>query len=112
MPHIITRNASSVEQNWLKELTNAISDPFLLLKTLNIDPEPWKAGLEARKLFALRVPMSFVARMEIGNPHDPLLRQILPLAQEYDVHEATHSILSKSKIMKRQDCCTSTKTAY
>ena len=87
MPHIITRNASSVEQNWLKELTNAISDPFILLKTLNIDPEPWEAGLEARKLFALRVPMSFVARMERGNPHDPLLRQILPLAQEYDVHE-------------------------
>ncbi|MGF1787910.1 EF-P beta-lysylation protein EpmB [Photobacterium swingsii] len=86
MPHIVTRNASSVEQNWLKELTNAISDPFLLLKTLNIDPEPWQQGLEARKLFALRVPISFVERMEIGNPHDPLLRQILPLAQEFDVH--------------------------
>ncbi|WP_299019639.1 EF-P beta-lysylation protein EpmB [uncultured Photobacterium sp.] len=87
MPHIITRNASTVEQNWLNELANAISDPFLLLKNLKIDPAPWEKGLAARKLFALRVPMSFVERMEVGNPYDPLLRQVLPLEEEYDVHE-------------------------
>lgn len=87
MPHIITRNASTVEQNWLSDLANAISDPFLLLKTLKIDPEPWRKGLAARKLFALRVPLSFVERMEVGNPYDPLLRQVLPLEQEFDVHE-------------------------
>lgn len=86
MPHIITRNASTVEQNWLNDLTNAISDPFLLLKTLEIDPTPWESGLAARKLFALRVPMSFVERMEVGNPYDPLLRQVLPLEEEFEVH--------------------------
>jgi EF-P beta-lysylation protein EpmB len=32
--------------------------------------------------FPLRVPRGFVARMEIGNPHDPLLRQVLPLQVE------------------------------
>ncbi|MGF1757491.1 EF-P beta-lysylation protein EpmB [Photobacterium sagamiensis] len=87
MPHIITRNASTVEQKWLNDLANAISDPFLLLKTLKIDPNPWEKGLAARKLFALRVPLSFVERMEVGNPYDPLLRQVLPLEQEFDVHE-------------------------
>ncbi|OAN16752.1 EF-P beta-lysylation protein EpmB [Photobacterium jeanii] len=87
MPHMITRNASTVEQNWLKELSNAISDPFLLLETLQIDPQPWQKGLAAKKLFAQRVPMSFVERMEIGNPHDPLLRQVLPLEQEFEVHD-------------------------
>ncbi|MGF1683542.1 EF-P beta-lysylation protein EpmB [Photobacterium minamisatsumaniensis] len=87
MPHIITRNASSVEQNWLNDLANAISDPFLLLKALKIDPTPWEQGLSARALFALRVPKSFVERMEIGNPHDPLLRQVMPLAEEFDVHD-------------------------
>ncbi|MGF1732469.1 EF-P beta-lysylation protein EpmB [Photobacterium kasasachensis] len=86
MPHIITRNASTVEQNWLNDLANAISDPFLLLKTLEIDPTPWESGLAARKLFALRVPMSFVERMEVGNPYDPLLRQVLPLEEEFEVH--------------------------
>ncbi|MGF1726358.1 EF-P beta-lysylation protein EpmB [Photobacterium nomapromontoriensis] len=87
MPHIITRNASSVEQNWLNDLANAISDPIQLLKTLKIDPTPWEQGLAARQLFALRVPMSFVERMEIGNPYDPLLRQVLPLAEEFDIHD-------------------------
>ncbi len=86
MPHIITRNASTVEQNWLNDLANAISDPFQLLKILKIDPAPWEQGLAARKLFALRVPMSFVERMEVGNPYDPLLRQVLPLEEEFEVH--------------------------
>ncbi|KJF88412.1 EF-P beta-lysylation protein EpmB [Photobacterium leiognathi] len=87
MSHIIPLNAPSVEQNWLNDLSNAISDPFTLLKLLKIDPTPWENGLAARKLFALRVPLSFVDKMEIGNPYDPLLRQILPLAQEFEVHQ-------------------------
>ncbi|WP_318514457.1 EF-P beta-lysylation protein EpmB [Photobacterium leiognathi] len=87
MSHIIPLNAPSVEQNWLNDLSNAISDPFTLLKLLKIDPTPWENGLAARKLFTLRVPLSFVDKMEIGNPYDPLLRQILPLAQEFEVHQ-------------------------
>lgn len=87
MPHIITRNATTVEQNWLNDLANAISDPFQLLSALKIDPAPWTKGLAARKLFALRVPLSFVERMEIGNPYDPLLRQVLPLEEEFEVHD-------------------------
>ena len=85
MPHIITRKVESVEQNWLKQLSNAISDPTKLLEALEIDPTPWQAGFAARNLFALRVPLSFVERMEKGNPHDPLLRQVLPLSEEFEV---------------------------
>ncbi|OQQ07412.1 EF-P beta-lysylation protein EpmB [Vibrio splendidus] len=87
MPHIITRKVESVEQNWLKQLSNAISDPTKLLEALEIDPTPWQAGFAARELFALRVPLSFVERMEKGNPHDPLLRQVLPLSEEFEVHQ-------------------------
>ncbi|MDA0120430.1 EF-P beta-lysylation protein EpmB [Vibrio sp. T11.5] len=86
MPHIITRKVESVEQNWLKQLANGISDPEKLLLQLEIDPSPWQGGFEARKLFAQRVPQSFVDRMEKGNPLDPLLRQVLPLSEEFDVH--------------------------
>ncbi len=32
--------------------------------------------------FGLRVPRGFVERMEKGNPNDPLLRQVLPTAEE------------------------------
>ncbi|KGY13421.1 lysine 2,3-aminomutase [Vibrio tubiashii] len=86
MPHIITRKVVSVEQNWLKQLANGISDPAKLLEQLEIDPKPWQEGFAARKLFAQRVPQSFVDRMEKGNPFDPLLRQILPLNEEFEVH--------------------------
>lgn len=86
MPHIITRKVESVEQNWLKQLANAISDPYDLFAQLGLDPSPWQNGFEARKLFAQRVPQSFIDRMEKGNPHDPLLRQILPLSEEFEVH--------------------------
>ncbi|NVD05467.1 EF-P beta-lysylation protein EpmB [Vibrio sp. JPW-9-11-11] len=86
MPHIITRKVDSVEQNWLQQLANAISDPEALLKQLDIDPAPWRDGFQARKLFAQRVPQSFVERMEKGNPFDPLLRQVLPLNEEFEVH--------------------------
>lgn len=87
MPHIITRKVESVEQNWLKQLANGISDPAKLLEQLEIDPTPWQNGFEARKLFAQRVPQSFVDRMEKGNPYDPLLRQVLPLSEEFEIHQ-------------------------
>ncbi len=87
MPHIITRKLDSVEQNWLQQLTNAISNPAELLQQLEIDPALWQNGFAARKLFALRVPQSFVDRMEKGNPYDPLLRQVLPLNDEFEWHD-------------------------
>lgn len=87
MPHIITRKLDSVEQNWLQQLTNAISNPAELLQQLEINPALWQNGFAARKLFALRVPQSFVDRMEKGNPYDPLLRQVLPLNDEFEWHD-------------------------
>jgi EF-P beta-lysylation protein EpmB len=86
MPHIITRKTDSVEQNWLKQLTNAISDPQKLLEYLNIDSAPFEKGLAARALFAQRIPMHFIEQMEKGNPNDPLLRQVLPVEQEFEQH--------------------------
>ncbi|OEF22740.1 EF-P beta-lysylation protein EpmB [Vibrio rumoiensis] len=105
MPPMITRKVISVEKNspkslssssqsnvkventWLTELSNAISNPLELLSQLEIDPSPWLEGLQARQLFAQRVPQSFVDRMEKGNPYDPLLRQVLPLSEEFEIHE-------------------------
>lgn len=84
MPDIITRNASPVEQKWLKEIANAVSDPQILLQQLDIEAMPWMSGFSARTLFSQRVPQSFIARMEKGNPNDPLLRQVLPVAEEFE----------------------------
>ena len=43
------------------------------------------AGRNAKKLFALRVPRSFIDRMEKGNPDDPLLRQVLTSQDEFAI---------------------------
>ncbi|MPS32891.1 MULTISPECIES: EF-P beta-lysylation protein EpmB [unclassified Salinivibrio] len=83
MSHIITRIQPAVERNWIKELAEAITDPSELLQTLEISPKGWEAGFAARRLFTQRVPRSFVARMEKGNPNDPLLKQVLPVADEF-----------------------------
>ncbi len=67
---------------WQRELARAITDPVELLQELDLDLErSWPARAAAAR-FPLRVPRGFVARMRKGDPDDPLLRQVLPLAAE------------------------------
>ena len=63
---------------WTAALADAVTDPAELLQqlALTIDDVDYAPG------FPLRVPRSFVARMQHGDPHDPLLRQVLPLSTE------------------------------
>jgi EF-P beta-lysylation protein EpmB len=68
---------------WQQELARAISDPAELLAALHLDPAWLPAAQAAARLFPLRVPRGFVARMRRGDPRDPLLRQVLPLAEEH-----------------------------
>ncbi|MGK9173531.1 EF-P beta-lysylation protein EpmB [Yokenella regensburgei] len=83
MAHIVTLNTPSRE-DWLVQLADVITDPDELLRVLNIDAdENLLAGREAKRLFALRVPRAFVARMQKGDPDDPLLRQVLTAREEF-----------------------------
>jgi len=75
---------SSQPSDWRRALRNAVTSPDELVKLLELD-EAW--ARPARSLahrFPLRVPREFVARMRHGDPADPLLRQVLPLASELD----------------------------
>ena len=101
MAHIVTLNPPRRE-DWLTQLADVITDPDELLHILNVDAdEELLAGRDARRLFALRVPRAFVARMEKGNPNDPLLRQVLTAKQEFitapgfstDPLEEQHSVV-------------------
>lgn len=101
MAHIVTLNTPSREE-WLLQLADVITDPDELLQLLNIDASAeLLAGREARRLFALRVPRAFAARMEKGNPNDPLLRQVLTAQEEFiaapgfttDPLEEQHSVV-------------------
>ncbi|MDQ4429635.1 EF-P beta-lysylation protein EpmB [Yokenella regensburgei] len=101
MAHIVTLNTPSRE-DWLVQLADVLTDPDELLRLLNIDAdENLLAGREAKRLFPLRVPRAFVARMEKGNPNDPLLRQVLTSQEEFiaapgfstDPLEEQHSVV-------------------
>jgi EF-P beta-lysylation protein EpmB len=59
-----------------------VRDPVELLKLLALPRELLPAARLAAAKFPLRVPLGYVARMEKGNPADPLLRQVLPLGEE------------------------------
>lgn len=72
---------------WQAALINAITDPKELLTLLELDDHLLKGATAASKLFPLKVPRGFLSRIEKGNPHDPLLKQILPLLNEEDIVE-------------------------
>lgn len=72
---------------WQALWRDAVRDPRELLALLGLDEAGLVAGGQplsdaAAAQFPLRVPRGFVARMRRGDPHDPLLRQVLPLDQE------------------------------
>ena len=73
--------------DWQTALGQAITDPAELLEALGLGPEWLPAARDAARAFPLRVPRAFVARMRRADPADPLLRQVLPLAEECRVVE-------------------------
>ncbi len=69
-----------IPATWQQELAEAITQPAELAAALGLPLEAL-AALDGAD-FPLRVPRSFVARMRPGDPRDPLLLQVLPVAAE------------------------------
>ncbi|MEO8271495.1 MAG: EF-P beta-lysylation protein EpmB [Aureliella sp.] len=102
MAQILTTNGSSVEAtfavdklkqltqqlsgqprepiSWQSALKRAIRSGHELCQTLNLPPE--LASFEAASDFPLFAPWEYVARMQVGNPRDPLLLQVLAAEPE------------------------------
>jgi len=76
------------QQSWQRQLSDAITEPRELLDQLGLTAGALGQSLELPPAvldkFPLRVPRDFVARMQPGNPRDPLLLQVLPLGREGD----------------------------
>ena len=70
--------------SWQNLLAGSITDPRVLLTRLQLDPSLLPGALAADRDFRLRVPEPYLQRMQPGNPKDPLLLQVLPLAAELD----------------------------
>ena len=80
---MLQRNLSSWQRpRWQQALAEAINNPSELLKLLELPQDALPISGSAARQFPLRVPRSYVARMRKGDPDDPLLRQILPIAAE------------------------------
>lgn len=71
-------------QDWQVALANAITDPQELCQALALDNQEIQQLCDNNPQFSLRVPRSFMARMEKGNWRDPLLLQVLPLTKEWE----------------------------
>ena len=69
-------------RTWQQELAEAITTPGELAAALGLARETLQGAQAADHRFHVRIPRSFVARMRTGDPHDPLLRQVLPTAEE------------------------------
>lgn len=73
-----------ISADWHRELAEAIRDPDELIEALRLDEQWREPARRAARLFPVMVTQSFLSRMTPGNPDDPLLRQVLPLDQEFD----------------------------
>ncbi len=79
--HTINNVVNNPPSNWKAQLIDTINDIDELLAMLQLSHEDLQqhniASYQPKK-FPLRVPKSFVAKMRIADPNDPLLLQVLP----------------------------------
>ena len=69
-------------KNWQQQLAEAFNNIEGLCHYLHLSLHDLPVSVAAAKSFPLRVPLSFAASMQKGNPDDPLLRQVLPIKDE------------------------------
>jgi EF-P beta-lysylation protein EpmB len=73
---------ATVPPGWQQLWREAVREPRELLSLLGLDGLAGRVSDAATTQFPLRVPRGFIERMRHGDPHDPLLRQVLPLDDE------------------------------
>jgi len=78
----IANPATSPSEGWKASMRAAFRHLQPLAEFLRLPPGAWQTGQTAADEFPLFVPREFAAKMQPGDPHDPLLRQVLPVEQE------------------------------
>ncbi len=82
VPLPLTGRLTESTLDWQHQLRNVITSRDELLRTLELTITDVGLAAGAGDDFALKVPRSFVQRMRQGDPHDPLLLQVLSSASE------------------------------
>lgn len=72
-----------IREPWQLALAQSFTNPAQLAEFLDLSQEWVAQHGRARMLFSMRVPRPFAELMEKGNPQDPLLLQVMPLADEF-----------------------------
>ncbi|MFO0817420.1 MAG: EF-P beta-lysylation protein EpmB [Pirellulales bacterium] len=72
----------TTQGNWHDSLRRAIRDPIELCEKLGLDASWHEPARRAAELFPVFATLEYVSRITPGQPADPLLRQVLPLAEE------------------------------
>lgn len=69
-------------RDWQADLRQLISTPAQLIDQLPFVANPQNVSTAADQLFKTRIPPEFLAQIDIANPDDPLLKQVLPSPEE------------------------------
>ncbi len=89
---MIARTAPSVHTtSWQQLLRDAIRTPDELFHALGLEGHPMAEQISAHQEFPVVVPAPYLARIERGNPEDPLLLQVLPDVAEMQLTEGYNS---------------------
>jgi EF-P beta-lysylation protein EpmB len=68
--------------SWQQAVKDAVRDPVELCRLVGLPPRYAADAQRAASDFPVFAPRGYIARMRPGDPHDPLLRQVLPLEDE------------------------------
>lgn len=70
------------KSSWQQQLSHAITEPADLLKRLNLTTEDFDNYQAASQQFSLKVPHAYASKIQVGNPRDPLLLQVMSQSEE------------------------------
>lgn len=79
---LINEENPAAEADWQASLREMIRSPEALLQALDLPPTLLGELVPGHQAFPIRVTRSFLRRMRRGDPHDPLLLQVLPQLRE------------------------------
>ena len=82
--YVAPQDTSMPRLRWQHAWREAVTEPHELLELVGLGHLAAELLPASATGFAMRVPRAFIARMRHGDPTDPLLRQVLPLAAELD----------------------------
>ena len=77
-----SKEVQAPESRWQADIKAAIRDPRTLCQRLGLPADLAQAAEAGAEQFPVFVPPAYLAKIAHGDPSDPLLRQVLPLAEE------------------------------